>query len=203
MTVENKFTFEPHLDEETLEEYCFGRLPEGTVAAVEEHLLVCGTCLETHRELADYIRFMKAGTKDSYERSARLLAWPAGLVWGSAVALVCLAALGLRVVVSAENPAPPAATVQLVALRGAASMTSAPAGRPLDLALNVTDVQFSRSYHLEMVCARGQHVWDGWASASDGRLYAHAPKPLEPGVYWVRLYSAPGELLREFGLRLK
>ncbi len=39
-------------------------------------------------------------------------------------------------------------------------------------------------------------------AASNDKLSARLPKGLSPGVYWVRLYSAQDDLLREFGLRL-
>jgi hypothetical protein len=40
-------------------------------------------------------------------------------------------------------------------------------------------------------------------SEVDGKLAATMSKPLRNGVYWIRLYGADSELLREFGLSAK
>jgi len=66
----------------------------------------------------------------------------------------------------------------------------------------VTDLPASNAYRVEVVNAAGRRVWDATVSAANGKLAARVPKGLNAGVYWVRLYSGPSQLLREFGLRL-
>jgi hypothetical protein len=51
-----------HIPEEELELYAVSRdLPEGRLAAIEEHLLICEVCQERLRELDEYIAAMRKG----------------------------------------------------------------------------------------------------------------------------------------------
>src|SRR5262249_41205923 len=56
MALEATPDFGPHLPEETLEQYAFGRLPAGELEAVEQHLLLCERCrnrLESEDDFAE------------------------------------------------------------------------------------------------------------------------------------------------------
>jgi hypothetical protein len=64
---------------------------------------------------------------------------------------------------------------------------------PLDLKIDLTDVQPAAGYRIEVVAATGRRLWFGGTPA---RLR----KGLAPGTYWVRLSTDTGELLREYGL---
>lgn len=48
-----------HVDEDRLELYSLGRLPDPDAAAVEEHLLVCPTCCARLSDLDAYTRAMR------------------------------------------------------------------------------------------------------------------------------------------------
>jgi len=105
-------------------------------------------------------------------------------------------------------PVKSATSVALSAYRGGYSLVArGPAAGPLDLQADVTDLPGADASHanalrLQVVDPAGRSVWDQNAPVVGGMLSAHVPKGLKAGVYWVRLYSASGELLREFGLRL-
>jgi hypothetical protein len=99
-------------------------------------------------------------------------------------------------------PAEPA-PVELAAFRDADSMAQGPADRPLDLSIDAADLPVFASYRVTVVTAAGQSRWSGIAAADGGKLLAHIPERLPPGVYWVRLSAVQGELLREFGLRVQ
>jgi anti-sigma factor RsiW len=102
-------------------------------------------------------------------------------------------------------------SVQLLALRGAASATNhAQARRRLDLNIDLTGIAPDLSqpstraaevtrYRVEIVNAAGAPVWNGESTGSGRSLAVHLTKGLGPGQYWVRLYSSD-VLLREFGL---
>jgi hypothetical protein len=78
----------------------------------------------------------------------------------------------------------------------------APAGRPLSLEIDLTGLPAAGAYRVQVVDAAGGTVWEISSEASQGRLRPKVDKGLKPGVYWVRLYSQPAGLLREFGLRV-
>jgi hypothetical protein len=97
----------------------------------------------------------------------------------------------------------PVATVKLIALRGGeGDVAHAPSGRPLDLVFNRTDLTADLSYRAEVVDASGRRMWSGNVRIADQSLSMRVDGPLRAGVYWVRLYTSDGKLLREFGLRV-
>jgi hypothetical protein len=209
--VEATLRFDTHPTEDILEEYIFNRLLDEAKAALEEHLLLCSKCREALQDSEEYIRLMKAATADDTAKASAISQIRAvamgpplasSVVWAAGLVMLCaMALLSWRV-----EPPPPPAAVLLSSLRGGegpSSMIRGPAGRPLDLDMNTDDVPVAANrYRLEMVNAAGRPVWDGMAPVSGGKLTAHVSERLKPGVYWVRLRSAEGELLREFGLRL-
>ena len=80
----------------------------------------------------------------------------------------------------------------LDAYRGGTS--EAPAGKPLDLKIDLKDVPPAAGYRVEIVDATGQRVWFGGTPAL-------VTQGLIPGIYWVRLSTDSGDLVREYGLR--
>ncbi len=221
--MESSVTFDTHPPEETLEEYCFNRLPEEGTAAIEEHLLLCEICQHTLEDLDEYISLMKATTAEykldaapktstgriwNRVREAWAIPWNPG--WAVALGLLVVGAVLSWAMISimARRIEPPqlSASVMLAAVRGGENFTmnQAPAGRPLDLAVDLADLPPSDTYRLEVVSTQGQSVWNAAPEpSSNGKLSARIAKGLSPGIYWVRLYSTQGELLREFGLRVQ
>jgi hypothetical protein len=106
------------------------------------------------------------------------------------------------------SSAGPPIPVRLVAMRGGedATFARAPAGRPLSLAIDTTGLPVPDSYRIEIVGSSGQPVWSSPVPVpvSGREIVASTPKPMKAGVYWVRLYSSPGDhLVREYGLKLE
>jgi hypothetical protein len=210
--VETALRFDTHLTEDIVEKYSFSRLPEETVAVLEEHLLICSSCQVFLQKTEEYIRLMKTATAEydvnqpatSHIRTAAAKPWTrSSAIWGAGLVLLCVTAI-----LPWRLQAPlPAATVALASMRGGEDVqgiTQAPAERQLDLAISVNDLSVqSNAYRLELVDAKGRLEWGGIAPVVSGRLLGHVPSRLHAGIYWVRLYSVEGELLREFSLRLQ
>lgn len=195
--VTTKLTFMPnkHPGEDAFENYAFDRLSESDSAIFEEHLLICERCQEKFAQTDEYIRLMKVATagyvREKGEPPPRIKSRNRGLRWNVAAAAMILVT-GLAVLLTGRSPAgQPTALVSLDAYRGETSR--APAGRPLDLKIDLTDVRASSHYGVEIVDAEGRKVWSGETPV---RIAAG----LVAGTYWVRLFTDSGELLREFGL---
>lgn len=203
-----------HPTEELLEEYSFGRVREPALACLEEHLLACADCQDKLKEVEVCIALIKNATsaweRDYHGMNTRFRAeerflHSRGALVGAALAagLACVVLLGGYSSSPVEPNGP--STVKLMAMRGGefGGLASAPAGRALDLKLDRTSLPPEASYRMEMVNQEGSRVWSGVAQADGAALSAHIAKSLRPGVYWIRLYSGGGELLREFGMRVK
>jgi hypothetical protein len=198
--VTTKLTFIPiiHPDEDVLENYAFDRVSEEEVCEFEEHLMICEKCRNTLAEMDDYVRLMKAGTAayvtdydgGALPRRVRALRWDSAAA--AVLLLTCLTAL-----LSWRAPLGSPHAIVLDALRGGPQrdISTAPAGQPLNLQIDLKDVPPAAGYRVEVVNATGHRVWFGGTPA---RL----PKGLPPGVYWVRLSTEAGELLREYGLNI-
>jgi hypothetical protein len=182
-----------HPTEDEFESYSFDRLSGKQTEDFEEHLLICELCQSKFAQTDEYIRLMKAATSEYVgEHGGRLPFLPRDhALRGNAIAAAILLVSCLTALVSWRGPLGEPKTVILNAYRGAAS--EAPAGRPLDLVIDLKDVRPAAGYRVEIVDATGQRVWFGGTPA---RL----TKGLLPGVYWVRLATDTGEPLREFGL---
>ena len=193
-----------HVDDEELERYSMGAMPEAAIAPFEEHLLVCEPCQLRLAQTDAYVGAMR-------QASARLRTEPLkrGLPWlrfprlipalaGMAVAIV---AAGLWIGRPDMGEAHPFA-VDLEATRGAAIEAKAPAGRWLLLRLDLANLPASSSYRLEMVDRFGSRIYQATVAAQGSRAGFMVPGT-QPGIYFVRLYRPPGELLREYGFEVQ
>ena len=54
-----------HPTEEILERYLFGLLPDRDVEPVEEHLLVCHTCLDSAEQLLAFVQSLRSTLKEA------------------------------------------------------------------------------------------------------------------------------------------
>jgi hypothetical protein len=191
-----------HVDEEEIERYSVGAMPEEAMAPFEEHLLVCPSCQLRLAQIDLYVSAMR-------QASARLRARPQrGLPWLRFPRLVPALA-GLAVVIVAAGlwlgrpdlgEAHPF-VVDLAATRGFASAATAPPGRWLLLRLDLADVPAAPQYRLEMVDGSGNRIWQTTVRARGSKADFKVPGT-QPGVYFVRLYQPPGELLREYGFEV-
>jgi hypothetical protein len=192
------------IDEEEIERYSMGAMPEGAIAPFEEHLLICESCQLRLAQADIYVSAMR-------QASARLRAGPdkRGLAWLRLPRLVPALA-GMAVVVVAAGlwlgrpdmgEARPFA-VDLEATRGAAIEAKAPAGRWLLLRLDLANLPASSRYRLEMVDRFGGRIWQATVPAQGSKAGFKVPGT-QPGIYFVRVYGPPGELLREFGFEVE
>jgi len=210
-----------HATEELLEEYSFGRIYEPQLGPLEEHLLICAQCQLALSEIDEYASLMKAGLA-SFELERQCSGVPprppvrpapspgfalpqmigSDLLLAMAFLLVLVGtAVAWRMQSSANSF--PASTVTLIALRGGeGDVARAPSSRPLDLVFDRTDLPPDLSYRAEVVSSSGRQVWNGNVQIAEQSLTARVTNPLGAGVYWVRLYSSSGKLLREFGLNI-
>lgn len=192
-----------HLSDDDLERYSLNALPEPRLAEAEEHLLVCPECRERVEETDAYVAGMRAAAARFRRREARFPIWSFPRpVWAMAACAAALVVAG--VTMRPPGAAPEPVAVRLEAARGHMAVhAAAPAGRPLELAMDLTELPAHPGYRIEVVDERGRRVWDGTASVRGGRLAAAVPARFPRGRYYVRLYSPSSELLREYGLETR
>jgi hypothetical protein len=200
-----------HPSEELLEEYVFHRLPEAAAAQIEEHLLLCPRCQDSVGDTDRFVSALRLAAKQPPEIKTAGWGWRKalealpGLATNRGVVVPVFALAILAVLVVRRQVQAPLApvTVSLSSVRGLGPLASAPPGRPLFLSIEAPDLTPGSGYHVELVDASGGLIWKGAATASDGKLTVDVPEALSAGVYWVRLYGAHSDLLREFGLSAK
>ncbi len=204
-----------HGTDDQLEEYVFGRLSVSDLPALEEHLMICVAC----RDRLDAVEAVTAGFKEALDISPAVLrpasarvewfAWfaqrwfaqrwlrqPAFLV---AVGMVVLFAI-LSTFSNGHTKFAPVATLQLTASRG--EMPSAVPARELDLTLSDVPAE-GGPLRVEIVNATGHIMWGGAAAGSAAGIQVKSERQFGSGDYFVRLYSASGKMLREYGFRIR
>ena len=181
------------------------RLPEAIAAPVEEHLLICGRCQDAVAATDEFVAAMKGAIRQPVPQWGVLPALMrisrGSVALAPAIVLSLVALLAVWNHAAQDQSAPVA--VNLSSMRGLSPLASAPAGKPLQLSIDLPDLVSTAAYRVEVVDAAGSPVWKGAVSDIDGKLVATMSKPLGKGVYWVRLYGQHAELLREFGLSAK
>jgi hypothetical protein len=199
----------PHPTEEILEEYAFNRLGDVQAGALEDHILICPDCQKNLEDIDEYVLLMKTATARYAAASPQAIrpALAVKLTWVAAAALIFLVLVpGLRKALGRWRTEPASATapVVLAALRGGDNTTIAqgPAGRLLELSMEAADLP-DAAYRVEVVNAIGEREWGGVPLASHGTLSVEITNGLKPGTHWVRLFASRGDLVREFGLRLR
>ena len=193
-----------HLDEEEMERYSMGAMPEAAIAPFEEHLLICEPCQLRLAQTDAYTSAMRQASADiraappkrrlPWLRLPRLVPALAGL----AVTVVAAGLWLSRVDMGAAHPF----VVDLEATRGAVLETKAPAGKWLLLRLDLSNLPASSLYRVELVDRFGSRVWQATVPAQGSRAIFKVPRT-PPGIYFVRAYRPPGELLREYGFEVQ
>jgi hypothetical protein len=190
-----------HLDPEDLERYSMGTGSLRITPLIEEHLLTCAGCQDRLRETDDYLLAVRTSAerlrqddRTAIGREHRILTWFPALV-----AVAC----GLLLLVAGprffRQPGPVVA-VSLTAMRGDGAGSTAPSGHELILRPNLTGLAEARSYRLEIVDGTGHTVRRGILSRARNEVQVPG---LGSGLYFVRVYTPAGELLREYGLRIQ
>jgi hypothetical protein len=175
-------------------------MPEGAIAPFEEHLLICESCQLRLARADVYVSAMRQASarlrEEPLKRGLPWLRFPRLVPALAGMAVVTVAA-GLWLGHLDMGAAHPFA-VDLAATRGAAIEAKAPAGRWLLLRLDLANLPASPGYRLEMVDRSGKRVWQATVPPRGSKADFKVPGT-QPGVYFVRLYRPPGELLREYG----
>jgi len=196
--------FPAHPSDEILEEYVFHRLPVGLEIQVEEHLLLCHSCQDAVAQTEEFVATLKVATNEPAPQPPSQVGVLRSLASRTTLApAVALVILALVMVLQHPQELSTPVAVRLSSLRGTNPLAPAPAGKPLRLSIDLPDVVSAGEYRAKVVDAAGSLVWEGAVSEVDGKLIAAMSTPLRNGVYWVRLYGADSELLREFGLSAK
>jgi hypothetical protein len=193
-----------HIHEDQLERYTKDLLSEPEQRRCEEHLLICEACRDALEETEAYVSAMRAAARHflrtpSVHPSPRW--WPlrAVPVWAAAAAMVS-ALVPLSVYQVRRRPLETPVTVNLRAMRGLAAETEA-AGKPLVLELDVSGLPRYDAYRIDLVNEKGLVLWGKAVRVQGSEVRTQSPA-LPLGLFFVRVYSPPGELLREYSLRV-
>lgn len=203
------------LSEEEAEDFLFDRLSGVTREVVEEHLLVCQSCLQKVEEEEDYVRTMRTAARTleseqlekafqapepSGRRTFRLPGWQG---WGMALA----AAAAVTVAVFLQFRPAPILTEAEIALRlerSAGGLTAeAVAGQPLRLTPDLTGLPAASELEWTVVDAVGASAAQASFGPVSGTPQIKLPRGLKAGTYWVRIEKPGAGLLREFALRIR
>jgi len=194
-----------HGTEDQLELYARGRLPESDLPVLEEHLMICTTCREKLDEIGDFALGMREA---SATQAAPRTGW---LAWGGLASFfrrpafsMALAFVALLVVVgvfsNGRTKFAPSASLQLTAMRG--EMPSTIPAREFDLTL-ADGPREGGPFRIEVLNATGASVWGGLAESGPAGVRFKLTQRLAQGDYFVRLYSAAGKMLHEYGFRIR
>jgi hypothetical protein len=186
---------EGHLVSEAVEDYLMRRLPQAEADEVEQHLLICESCRDELVETETYLRAMK-GAARRLSDNAKNPDWKVPfLIPALILAGLLLGAVALRFGTFSGSGSQ--ATIQLFAVRGSTAEAIGPARRPLLLQPDLNGLS-PAAYRIAMVDGGGSPVWLGsFTPPAFPRVPAQPP-----GLYFVRISSPSGQLLREYALRL-
>ena len=59
----------PHINEDLLEQYLFGTLPDVEIESLEEHLLVCHSCIDAAEELLAFAQSLRSTLENAAPRA--------------------------------------------------------------------------------------------------------------------------------------
>jgi hypothetical protein len=197
-----------HIEDEVLERYSIGSLPEELAAEVEEHLLLCLMCqnrlLETDRFL---MLLREAATRLSAQPSTERERWSSFRCGSWAVAAGFLLAVLIllpphHLLPQHHHDTPSPAVVWMQSLRGQDAATHVVFGEPSLLVFDLT-VTAEPHYVVQIVDRVGNEVLRNRATIRTGRICLLV-NSIRHGSYWVRVYrEANSELVAEYGLSVE
>ena len=184
-----------HTNPEELERYASGDISAEESERLEDHVLVCESCRQNLLEMEAYVDSMRRAAA-VYRKPKTRRTWAPIPVLAAACCLVLLLSFAWRWPGKRQAPL----AINLTAMRANGSVTFAGAGREMELHPDLTGLAHSSSYRLEMVDRRGRQLWRGeLIPPQDHVLASRQPA----GTYFIRLYTAGGELLREYALQVE
>jgi hypothetical protein len=195
-----------HIDENVLDRYAMGTLPEVSIPRVEEHLLNCPFCQSRLVETDEFLVHFRAAAAQVDARPVPL--WErfqhvSRLLWsGSAVvAAACM----LVMISGAPQPGKShAALVSMQSLRGPEARAEMSWGRPGILVFDLPVKSDHAAYAIEIVDTAGRAILQGEGKVKDGQLTFPVQR-LARAAYWVRVYQQQPSrtLVAEYGLEAK
>lgn len=185
------------MDDDELERFCLGLASEEETAQFEEHLLACDVCRERFQRVEEFALATRSAAaslraEESRKESRWRVAWLVPVLAGLVLMAVGILALSRR--------ASPPLAVMLTATRGTVAAGTAPAGRMLSLAPDLSGIRGAGPYRMEIVDDTGVVTWRGRWDAAAGPVTVPAQRS---GAHFVRVYTLSGELLREYGLEVR
>jgi anti-sigma factor RsiW len=189
------YKIQKHMDPEELEKYSMGDLPDAEAARIEEHLLVCEACRQRVAGTDDYVASMSRAARAMRQKQIDPR-WRFAAMLAAAACFLVLVGVALRGPVTR----PPEVAVSLMAMRANGIGATAPAGRLMRLQPDLTGLDQGKPYRVEVVDRNGGQVWSGQLVPPQDSVRVAAQAR---GLYFVRISSAGGELLREYGLDVK
>jgi hypothetical protein len=194
-----------HGTEDQLEQYALGRLAGADLISLEEHLLLCDACQVRLDDIGAFAIGMREALsfQPAFAPAATSKDWFAWLrrpVFAMAITGVAALIAIIAVVSAGGTKVAPTAMLQLTAIRGEMPAT-APA-REYDLAL-ADAPRAGGPFRVEVVNGNGTSVWKGTAEADSAGAEVKIDENLKQGDYFVRLYAASGQMLHEYGFRIR
>jgi anti-sigma factor RsiW len=58
-----------HINEDLLEQYLFGTLPDAEIEKLEEHLLVCHSCIDAAEQLVAFVESLRSTLENAAPRT--------------------------------------------------------------------------------------------------------------------------------------
>ena len=195
-----------HIEENLLDQYAMGTLPQGSITEIEEHLLICLLC---QRRLVAVDEFLPLFRSAATPLDARATPWWLGALafrrWFWSGTAAALAALLIFLATGESHKAKLAPAILLMqSMRGPEADAEMVSGRPCLLVFDLAIPANHEDYEIEVVDAVGSEVLHHGGDFKDGRLTVLVQR-LAPGSYWVRVYrkQVARELMAEYGLRAK
>jgi hypothetical protein len=191
-----------HGTADQFELYALERLDNPEFVRLEEHLIVCATCRCRFDEIEAFATGMREALVTDAESGQNsgvdLLGW----LRRPAVSM----ALGLFVLIAAislvsRGPAKLATNAVLDLPAAPSAKAVAPPTRELDVTINDT-LRDSGPFRVEVVTPAGQTVWNGLAAIGPLGIEVKVQQRMTVGDYFLRVYSAGGEKLQEYGFRI-
>lgn len=188
-----------HPSDEALERFLLNQLQEQEADWVEEHMLVCGQCLDRVQILEEEIADLKRALQETaaQAKTKRTAFQPRSVFLAAAAVLVLMIAVPLLL-----EKSRPISELDLVALRGNRSIPTATIGQPIRLNLDCQDLA-DHPINVQVVDSAGREVWQGSAEVRDEKASVEMSGVHGTGQYWVRLFSKgegkASQLLREYG----
>jgi len=193
---------QPHIEDEVLDLYATGRLPQEQAPEIEEHLLLCGDCRLRLAQADEFALLFREAAVRPDARPARRWwhAWRKKALAGLAASAAAAAVLLITARREPVSIAP--AVVSMQAFRGPETPPQIAANRPAVLVFDISAAS-GEAYEARIVDLAGSEVLQARGSITEGKVSVSIAR-LSRGSYWVRLYrELGGDPVAEYGLRVQ